>query len=230
MIERYSLTASPEQLGAFFNVDPHGYTKPLYNAAPAQLLPVITMNSSGLSHFYWGASPQLAQNKSISEKIINIREELMAERPAIRKRLAQHRCAIPADGFYAWKKLGKKTSVPHRFELQNKGLFSMAGLWEEYDDDAGESIHTFTIITHVANRWVDPVHDRMPVILHGDKHRRWLSAGSDAEALSVLPEPGDIALTHYTVSQRINEPGRNDASLIIPTPAVDQFGNLTLFD
>src|SRR5689334_11685018 len=135
MIERYSLTASPEQVGAFFNVDPHGLEKALYNAAPAQLLPVITMNSSGLSHFYWGTAPQWAKDKSIGEKIINIREELISERPAIKKKIARHRCAVPADGFYAWKKLGKKTSVPHRFELQNKGLFSMAGLWEEYDDE-----------------------------------------------------------------------------------------------
>jgi hypothetical protein len=34
----------------------------------------------------------------------------------------------------------------------------------------------------------------------------------------------------YTVSPRINLPNANDPTLILPTPAADQFGNLTLFD
>jgi putative SOS response-associated peptidase YedK len=231
MIERYSLSASPEQVGAYFNVDPHGFEKPLYNAAPSHLLPVITMKSEGLSHFYWGTAPQWAKNKSISEKLINVRFELMAERPAIRKMLARNRCAVPADGFYGWKKLGKKTAIPHRFELQNKGLFSMAALWEEYDDENGDNIHTFSLITQASSRWVEPVQDRMPAILDLARHRLWLSAPTDAEALAALPDADAApALSHYTVSQRINSPATNDASLIIPTPAVDQFGNLTLFD
>jgi putative SOS response-associated peptidase YedK len=231
MIERYSLSASTEQVGAYFNVDPHGFDKPLYNAAPSQLLPVITMKSEGLSHFYWGTAPQWAKNKSIGEKIINVRAEMMTERAAIRKMLVRNRCAVPADGFYAWKKLGKKTAIPHRFELQNKGLFSMAALWEEYDDENGEIIHTFSIITQPASRWVEPVQDRMPAILDPARQALWLSATTESQALAALPEAASSpALTHYTVSQRINSPGANDATLIIPTPAVDQFGNLTLFD
>jgi putative SOS response-associated peptidase YedK len=230
MIERYSLSASPEHVGATFGIDPHGFEKPLFNAAPGQLLPVITMNSEGLSHFYWGTAPQWAKNKSIGEKLINTRQELISERPAIRKKIGRYRCAVPADGFYAWKKLGKKTAVPHRFELQNKGLFSMAALWEEYDDEAGENIHTFTLITQPASRWVEPVHDRMPVILDVAHHRQWLAAESESDAMAVIESVNNIALTHFTISPRINSPTNNDSTLIIPTPSADQFGNLTLFD
>ncbi len=230
MIERYSLSASPEQVGAYFSVDPHGFEKPLYNAAPAQLLPVITMNSEGLSHFYWGTTPQLGRNKSIGEKIINIRQELISERPAIRKRIGSHRCAVPADGFYAWKKIGKKTAIPNRFELQNKGLFSMAALWEEYDDENGDLFHTFSIITQPANRWVDSVHDRMPVILDLPHHKEWLAATNESDALAAIAGAPSMALSHFTISPRINSPINNDATLIIPTPSADQFGNLTLFD
>jgi putative SOS response-associated peptidase YedK len=231
MIERYSLSASPEQVGAYFGVDPHGFDKPLFNAAPGQLLPVITMKSEGLSHFYWGMIPQRAQNKSIAEKIINIRQEMIEERPVIKKKIARYRCAVPADGFYVWKKLGKKTTVPHRFELQNKGLFSMAALWEEYDDENGEIIHTFTLITQPASRWVESVHDRMPAILDLARHRQWLSAENEADALAAIPEAqSTLPLNHYTVSPRINSTSNNDPTLVIPTPSADQFGNLTLFD
>jgi len=231
MIERYSLTASPEQVGAYFGVDAHGYVKPHFNAAPSQLLPVITMKSGGLSHFYWGVSPQWAKNKSIGEKIINVREEQLLERAVMKKRLAKYRCAVPADGFYAWRKLGKKTSIPNRFELQGKGLFSIAALWEEYDDENGEQFHTFTIITRQANRWVEAIHDRMPAILDLEGHQTWLHPDSNEDSLiSTLASSISIALDHYTVSPRINSPAVNDATLIIPTPPADQFGNLTLFD
>jgi putative SOS response-associated peptidase YedK len=231
MIERYSITASPEQVGAYFGVDAHGYEKPHFNAAPSQLLPVITMKSEGLSHFYWGVAPQWAKNKSIGEKIINVRQEQILERTAMRKRLAKFRCVAPADGFYAWKKLGKKTSIPNRFELQGKGLFSIASIWEEYDDENGERFHTFTIITRAANRWVEAIHDRMPVILDPMEHKLWLDPGSDENTLMhILNSPSSLVLNHYTVSHRINSPAHDDATLVIPTPPADQFGNLTLFD
>lgn len=231
MIERYSLTASPEQVAAYFSVDAHGYEKPHFNAAPAQLLPVVTIRSEGLSHFYWGTAPQWAKNKPIGEKIINVRQEQIAERPAMRKMLAKFRCAVPADGFYAWKKVGKKTSIPNRFELPGKGLFSIAGFWEEYDDENGEQFHTFSIITRPASRWVESIHDRMPAMLDLNGHKKWLSPETDENTLiSLLEVTSSIALNHYTVSPRINSPLANDATLLIPTPPADQFGNLTLFD
>lgn len=231
MIERYSLTASPEQVGAYFGVESHGYTKPHYNAAPSQLLPVIMMNSKGLSHFYWGSAPERSKNKAIGEKIINVRLEQIADRPAIRKRLASSRCAVPADGFYAWKKVGKKTSIPNRFELQGKGLFSIAALWEEYDDENGDQFHTFTIVTRPASRWVESIHDRMPAVLDIDSHHQWLSPDADeATLLPLLDKCASFAFDHYTISPRINSSVNNDATLVIPTPPADQFGNLTLFD
>jgi putative SOS response-associated peptidase YedK len=231
MIERYSLAASPEQVGAHFSVDAHGYDKPHFNAAPSQLLPVITVKSEGLSHFYWGVAPQWARNKSIGEKIINVKREQILERPAMRKLLAKFRCAIPADGFYVWKKVGKKTSIPNRFELQNKGLFSIAGFWEEYDDENGEVFHTFSMITTPASKWVESTYDRMPAILDIDNHRKWLSPDADEAVLTaILDRSSSIVLNHYTVSPRINSPTNDDPTLIIPTPPADQFGNLTLFD
>jgi len=120
--------------------------------------------------------------------------------------------------------------VPHRFELQNKGLFSMAALWEEYDNENGEPVHTFSIITQPASRWVEPVHDRMPLILDLVQHKRWLSAENESDAMAVISETASLPLTHFTISPRINSLANNDATLIIPTPSADQFGNLTLFD
>src|SRR4051812_25050033 len=148
MFIRYSLTCSSEDASQGFGVDvPAGY-EPQYNAAPTHLLPIITQDSQkGFSFFYWGAPPSRANKKALGEKIINTRAELISEKPVLSKKIAHHRCIVPADGYYDWEKIGKKASIPYRFTLKNKGLFFIAGTWEEYEDENGETQHTFSVIT-----------------------------------------------------------------------------------
>jgi putative SOS response-associated peptidase YedK len=230
MVERYSVGVSAQQLADFFGVDPYGFEQPRYNAAPAHLLPVITTGSAGLSHFYWGTMPQWAKNKSISEKIINVRGEQIPERPTLKKSLAKLRCLVPADGFYAWKKIGKKTNIPYRLRLPDHSLFGMAAFWEEFEDEAGEQFHTFSIITTPANESVALIADRMPVMLGKAEGKKWLDANSDEAALLALLTPHPAwKMEHYTVSPRINNPEVDDVNLTKPAPPADQFGNLTLF-
>jgi putative SOS response-associated peptidase YedK len=134
--------------GAISNIRASGIYTTRYNAAPTQLLPVITHESpEGFSFFYWGSAPQWAKNKTLAERIINTRAELIQDKPVFKKSLMRSRCIIPADGFYAWKKVGKKTSIPWRFVLKSKKIASFAGIWEEYDDSEGQAYHTFTLIT-----------------------------------------------------------------------------------
>jgi len=124
MIERYTITASADQLRERFEVDVPDFYKPNYNASPTQLLPVITTNSPhGISLFYWGETPAWAKNKTPSEKIINVRTETLSEKLALKKAMMKTRCLAPADGFYAWKKVGKKNFHPLSFHLDSRIIF-----------------------------------------------------------------------------------------------------------
>lgn len=231
MIERYSLTATAAEIAERFSADVPEFYKPRYNAAPTQLLPVITSTDpQGLSLFYWGRPPQFAKNKSLSERIVNLRQENISERPVLKKALMKYRCIVPADGFYAWKKLGKKTAIPYRFTSIEK-LFSFAGLWEEFEDEGGAMVHTFAVITMPANSAVNKIADRMPMILDKRLETIWLNPASSESTLlnALIPYPSD-KLTLYPVSPRINETRLDVPSLILPTPPADQHGNLTLFD
>jgi len=231
MIERYTITASREELQQRFGVDVPDFYKPHYNAAPTHLLPVVLQNSAGISFFYWGIPPDWAKNKNVSEKLINIHAETFSERPAMRKVLKKHRCLLPADGFYSWKKVGKKTHIPYRFTMADKTLFSVAGIWEEYEDNENNMLHTFTLITVEANAIVSTVGDRMPAIFDKTQERIWIDPESNEEALLNLLKPcAENKLSLYTVSPRISDVALNVPSLIVATPPADQFGNLTLFD
>lgn len=232
MIDRYSITVTPEVIRDRFSVDVLDFYKPHYNAAPMHLLPVITnTNPDGVSLFYWGTSPEWSKNKMPSEKTINVRAESFDEKPALKKALRKNRCLIPADGFYGWKKVGKKTAIPYRFVLNSRDPFAMAGLWEEFEDTEGKEIQTFTVITHESNELVGQVQERMPVILTRQDEVLWLDNTTAEDALTALLRPYPAAgMTHYPVSPRIGNPAFDVPSMITPTPPADQFGNLTLFD
>jgi putative SOS response-associated peptidase YedK len=232
MIDRYSLTNSAEVIRERFSVDVTDSYKAHYNAAPTHLLPVITSTSArGISLFYWGTAPEWAKNKVLSEKIINTRAESFAEKPALMKALKKNRCLIPADGFYGWKRVGKKTAIPYRFILNTRDPFSIAGLWEEFEDTEGNQIQTFTMITQGSNELVTQVQERMPVILTRQSEKIWLDNGSDEETLlGLLTAYPAAAMNHYPVSPGISDIRSDVPSLIIPTPPADQHGNLTLFD
>jgi putative SOS response-associated peptidase YedK len=232
MIDRYSITALAEHIKQRFAVDVPDFYSARYNAAPTQLLPVITSQSpQGISLFYWGTSPGWSKNKLLSEKIINVRTENINDKPALKRTIMKSRCIVPADGFYAWKKIGKRTAIPYRFVLTDREIFSLAGIWEEFEDTDGNEIQTFSIITTLANDLVQAVHDRMPVILTKQQELLWLNPSStEGELFQTLTPCSSALMSYYPVSPGIINTTKDVASLIIPTPPADQHGNLTLFD
>ena len=230
MFSRYSITAKPDEVAKRFSVDvPEGY-RPHYNAAPTHLLPIITQESqAGLSFFYWGAPPSWANKKPLGEKIITPRVELIPEKLVLRKKMRDKRCIIPADGFYQWKRTGKRTNIPYRFTLKDKSLFALAGLWEEYEDEKADRYHTFTILSRNLTGQVAEMGDLIPVILSAESDKLWLNSNNEEELLSVLQIPLP-SLDYYSVSSLVNSVDRDDRTIILPAPPTDQFGNLTLFD
>jgi putative SOS response-associated peptidase YedK len=232
MIDRYSITASPAKIYERFHADVLPSYTANYNAAPTHLLPVITHSTpQGVSTFYWGTSPEWSKNKPLSEKIINVRVENILERPTLKKAMMKTRCIIPADGFYAWKKVGRKTAIPYRFVATDEELFSFAGMWEEFEDSDGHELHTFTLITTTANEMVATVQERMPVMLTRNAEKIWMEKESnEGDLINVLVPYVAEKMNYYPVSPRINDSMINVPSLIVPTPPADQFGNLTLFD
>ena len=230
MIERFSVGVSASRLASRYKTEEPTFL-PRYNGAPSQLFPVLTNESSqGFSYFYWGVAPQWAKNKSIAERLINVRAEQIIEKPVLAKSLKKYRCIIPADGFYAWKKVGKKIMIPWRFVLPSKELFSMAGIWEEYEED-GDAFHTFTIITTLAKGLSATVSDRQPLVLSKEDEAIWLKNDTgESELLALLKRANGIDFDGFTVSPQLNSIQFDRPSLLLPVPAADQFGNLTLFD
>lgn len=231
MCGRYSLNKSKIQLEERFQAEMLVDFKPRFNIAPTQLVPVITSESpKGFSFFYWGITPDFAKNKPVSQKFINAKAETVNEKISFKQSFKTRRCLVPADGFFEWKRLGKKTKIPYRFTMADEQAFSLAGIWEEFENEFGESNHTFLILTTSPNSLVSEVHDRMPVILKKEDEKKWLDKYSSEEDLLKMLNtyPGDEMLS-YTVSPLVNSVHNDSPAIIRKTSPMDQFGNYTLF-
>ena len=232
MCGRYTIIAKAEEIEKRFNVEvPEVYT-PRYNAAPTQILPVITNERpDGLSFFQWGLIPRWAKDKSIASKLINARSETLEEKASFKHALKHRRCLVLADGFYEWKKTLKKSKIPYHIFLKTRQLFAFAGLWEEWKGDDQKQVHSFTIITTSANSAISSIHERMPVILRPEMEQVWLNIDKTHYSLDDLLAPyAADEIDYHTISPLVNSVSNDRPELITPTPPADQFGNLTLFD
>ena len=75
-----------------------------------------------------GLLPSWAKGPSPKVSMINARGEDMAVKPAFRNAVVRRRCLVIADGFYEWKREGRRR-LPVYFTLKSEGPFAFAGLW-----------------------------------------------------------------------------------------------------
>lgn len=231
MCERYSLGKTKKELEERFEAELLEPFQPRYNIGPTQLVPVITNESkNGFSHFYWGTTPHFSKNKPVSPRLVHARSESLSEKAAYKNAFQFKRCLIPADGFYLWKSIGRKTKTPYRFTLLDEGIFAFAGLWDEYENDKGGIDHTFLLLTTTSNKKVGEIEERMPLILSRDHEKKWLDRYSSKEELldMFIPFPEE-EMTSYTVSPLVNQIKEDSPAIIRKTFPMDQFGNYTLF-
>lgn len=111
--------------------------------------------------------------------LINARWETAREKPLFREAMVRGRCVIPVSGFYEWNSQGEK----HLFQGQSH-LMYLAGLLR--DTAAGPE---FVILTRTANRYVQGIHHRMPVILPQSLLRSWVSGLPQGELDTLSPAP-----------------------------------------
>ena len=192
--------------------------EPRYNIAPSQPVAVVLQQEErSLEAFKWGLVPFWAKDPKIGNRMINARSETLAEKPAYKTALKRRRCLIPASGFYEWKKEGE-ARVPTYIHLNDSRIFSLAGLWEEWQAPDGETLHSCTIITTQANDFMAPIHHRMPVIFEPEQERAWLDPAlqDPDELIDLLQSCPDQELATHPVSRQVNVPTFDDPACIQP--------------
>ncbi len=97
----------------------------------------------------------------------------------------------------------------------DNALLLFAGLFEAWQSQPGEWQTTFTIITTAANRTLEPIHSRMPVILDETGAADWMN----------LREPGPLSLKRLSL-KRLLVPAPDDLLVVRPaSPLVNSVKN-----
>lgn len=226
MCGRYTLTHELDALVECFGFTaPETELNPRYNIAPGQEAPVVVWDPEGgggigarrLRLMRWGLVPFWARDASIGARMINARAETAAEKPAFRQAMRRRRCLIPASAFYEWRKQpeGKQ---PYAIRFRDRRPFAFAGLWERWEPAGDEPLESCTILTTAPNALVEPLHDRMPVILDPSRYDDWLASGELAtelrEGLLVPHPPSDMEA--FPVSRRVSNPANDDPACLEP--------------
>ncbi|MFA7405615.1 MAG: SOS response-associated peptidase [Pelobacteraceae bacterium] len=191
MCGRFVANIPTGELNAIFALSESPQLEPRFNVAPTQQVAVIRNNGdhNHLDLLKWGFVPSWSKDLSFGSHLINARSESVAEKPAFRHAIKFRRCIVPTSGFYEWSHTGNKKQ-PYYFQLADHSPMCLAGLWESWKAPDGNELETFTILTTVANKLVEPFHDRMPVILHPESFALWLShTMHDPEQLLPLFQP-----------------------------------------
>ena len=177
-----------------FHLDELPLFEPRYNVAPTQSVPAVRAEDikRELVMMHWGLIPSWAKDAKIGYRLINARADGVATKPSFRSAFKRRRCLILTDGFYEWKKLDEGKQ-PYFIHMKDDEPFAFAGLWESWHNpDDGEEVISSSIITTDANKLMEPIHNRMPVILRAPVlGQKVCQRDASHEAPQSLPEGGD---------------------------------------
>jgi putative SOS response-associated peptidase YedK len=210
------MTEEAEAIAERFHVQlPEVPIRPTYNAAPSQAqLTIVNTEPDVITLSSWGFLPAWAAGRKGMKPIINARAETVATKPFFKKAFTTNRCLVIADGFYEWKK-SKRGKIPYRVTLKTEEPFAFAGIWSTLHTSDGTALQTFAIITTEPNELMQPIHDRMPVILQEQDEEDWLNSELSLEHAQALlaPYPAEL-MTAYQVSTKVNSPKNNSPEVI----------------
>jgi putative SOS response-associated peptidase YedK len=205
-----------------------------YNVAPTQSAPVVRLNERGERAgmlLRWGLVPSWADGLAGGSRMINARGETVFDKPAFRAAARQRRCLIPISGFYEWKAgTNQRAKTPHWIGRADRGVLCLAGLWESWTDlraSTTSEVETFTIVTTSASAFMQPLHDRMPVILEQGDWHAWLDPATERAVLERMVRPYmGSDLVAFPVGRGVNKPQRDDPGLIQPVPEAENAPDL----
>lgn len=220
MCSRYSLTAPPEAVRAYFGYADTPNFPARYNIAPTQPIPVVAVDREGVRRFRlmrWGLLPSFVKDPKTFPTLINARSEEVLAKPSFRNAMRWRRCLVPADGFYEWTgPKGKRR--PFLLRPRGAELIAFAGLYERWRDGQGGEIDTVAILTCPSNAIVATLHDRMPVVLAPEDYAAWLDVrGTSPEAAAALlrPAPDDL-FEAVELDPKINDSKRDEPGIREP--------------
>jgi putative SOS response-associated peptidase YedK len=147
---------------------------PRYNVAPTD--PVIAVGPDRADIVRWGID-------GARGGLFNLRAGTALARPYYQRLLLGRRVIVPASNFYEWRKVGEQR-LPMAVSRADGKLLNLAALQGTWEGKPAT-----TILTTEPNRDIEPLHDRMPVVLNDEDAGTWVLEDMSLEQLSGMLKP-----------------------------------------
>ena len=220
MCGRYASSRRADDLTAYFEVEepPEQVLPPSWNVAPTDpVYGVIERDDRRqLRVLRWGLVPSWAKDPKVGARLINARQETVADKPAFRSAYARRRCLLPADGYYEWKpEPGGKQ--PYYLSRPGGEPLAMAGLYELWRGPDDTRLWTCTVLTTSAPDELGEIHERTPLLVPREAWATWLDRTvSDPGDLLVPGVPG--VLDAWPVGREVGNVRNDGPGLVAPAP------------
>lgn len=145
------------------------------------------------------------------------------------------RCIIIIDGYYEWKKITKGGNKlyrqPYFISLKEKdenNLIYLAGLYTDEIDEDGFEYKSASIITCNANKQIDDIHDRMPLIFKNfSEAEKYLN---NYNLSYFVKQTCDLNMEFYEVGDLVNDFKNISKDNILPLSQIkyNKKGNLLI--
>lgn len=182
--------------------------QPRYNVSPGTGIPVARRSDNEapitLDELHWGFRPHWADGSG--PQPINARAESVATSRYFRGAFANHRCLVPADGWFEWCTAPDGGKQPYYLSRRDRKVMYLAAIWTSRGEGVAPSV---AIITEPARGDARDIHDRMPLALADGSLESWMDADINSrEAIRKITRHIDAGVIEYwPVSRAVNRPG-----------------------
>lgn len=213
-MKRYVLEADKHIIEEVFGVSSRSEImyEPNYNAMPGHTMPVIIEGKQReIVRSTWGLATEDSE-----ESIHEVEHEAFTKEDSELSLKDYTPCIIPASGFYKWKET-VDDPLPFYLRVITHDVLGLAGLCNSQND-------SYAVLTMPANALVEPLDDRMPVILDPKEYEEWLKGGmtdmikKGFSGNHLLPD-----MTVFRVPELVNDASNNSKELIQPIPKLRNY-------
>lgn len=220
MCGRMAVTLPPDAMAQLFAASPANDLPevPNFNVCPTNDVHIVTSDAEGnrrLGAMRWGFIPRWYKKPSGGPLLINARAETIAQKPAFRDAARLRRGIIVATGFYEWTKDGEDGRDPWYIAPVDSAPLAFAAVWQSWTDADGAKLNTCAIVTTGANKPMQALHHRMPVILAQQDWPLWLGEAGRGAARLMTAAPDDL-LQWHRVDRAVNSNRARGAELVAP--------------
>lgn len=188
-----------------------------YNIGKDGVATVIARDGDGsivAADMRWGLIPRWSRQPSTPYTTVTARLARAATSRIFAQAWKQRPCVIAMTGYYKWD---RQRRPPWPLFVQRKDGMALlaAGLWEHWEDDQGQQIDSFSVLTAPNAAIPAPLTADGPVFFSGSVAMEWL-AGAIGTPEALQARATTPALEAYPVARAFGDPARDDYTLLEP--------------